>query len=162
MEKMILQTIRGGRKFEVIKTEQKTYYITVDGKKSKEYKKIRGNVFCSPHNIEHYIIFSANNESYGFTAKKGKNKQVAVINGMESNEYNEVYNLTFSPDGKNYGFLVRKNLKWYLILNGQFWKHDNQLGALCFYDDNRRYRYMEYIQKDGIIIKTYVYEGYLY
>ena len=112
-------------------------FAVVDGKEGKAYKEIASS----------NITFAPVGSRYAYYGKpKGaSNKWVAVIDGQESKEFDQVGNLTFSPDGKRVAYGVEQGGK-------QFFVVDNAVGAEREFDkvsgpsftwspDGKRYAY---------------------
>jgi len=48
-----------------------------------------------------------------------------IVNGIQSEQYQNIKHLTFSPDGKKWAFFAKDNVTWYLITN------DRKLEIYC-------------------------------
>lgn len=48
-----------------------------------------------------------------------------IVNGIQSEQYQNIKHLTFSPDGKKWAFFAKDNVTWYLITN------DKKLEIYC-------------------------------
>ncbi|MCK5085705.1 PD40 domain-containing protein, partial [Candidatus Parcubacteria bacterium] len=44
-------------------------------------------------------------------------KQLVVINGRENKLYEEISNLTFSPDGKHFAYIAKESDKYFIVLD---------------------------------------------
>jgi hypothetical protein len=84
-------------------------------------------------------------ERYGFIARKVNNKEVAVIDGKESAEYDYIDGLTFSFDGRRYGFKARSGNSWVAVIDGREIGKYDYLFRPVFSADGKRF---------GIIVKN--------
>ncbi|HEX3000661.1 MAG TPA: hypothetical protein VHR86_10570 [Armatimonadota bacterium] len=62
--------------------------------------------------------FSANGH-FGICAFRGKNREMAVIDGKEGPEYNEVHGITLSADGRRCAYVAAKNGKQFVVIDGK-------------------------------------------
>jgi hypothetical protein len=94
--------------------------IIVDDQKIKEYDDvlIYGDISICKHG-ERYGIIGAKN-----------NKQVALIDGTESNEYYAIYHIGFSPKCQHYFFKAQKTQekKYIMVIDGI---ESNEYRAIC-------------------------------
>jgi hypothetical protein len=66
------------------------------------------------------ITFSPDSRRTGYIVQNEK-KWIAVIDGKESDEYDEINNIAFSADSKKAGFTARRNNKWFVVVDGNEW-----------------------------------------
>src|SRR5215212_2009878 len=126
-----------GKHFAYVVQQADDMFVVVDGKEGKAYREIAAS----------NLTFAPVGSRYAYYAKpKGaSNKWVVVIDGQESKEFDQVGNLSFSPDGKRVSYGVEQGGK-------QFFVVDNAVGAEREFDkvaggsftwspDGKRYAY---------------------
>lgn len=90
-----------------------TMFAVINGKEGKPYREIASS----------NIVFAPAGSRYAYYARpKAGGKWLVVIDGVESKEFDQVGNLSFSPDGKRVSFGVEQGGKQFFVI-------DNQVGA---------------------------------
>lgn len=81
---------------------------------------------------------------FAFIASKGRGKnggerEIAVIDGKESPEYEAIYSIEFSPDGSRIAYVASKAGKQFVVVDGKPWaKYDEVHDPLTFSPDGKR------------------------
>src|SRR5215208_5534251 len=125
-----------GKHFGYVVQQGEDMFVVMDGKEGKPYREIAAS----------NITYAPASARYAYYARpKAGGKWVAVVDGTESKEFDQIGNLTFSPDGKRVAFGVEQGGK-------QFFVVDNAVGAEREFDkvagasftwspDGKRYAY---------------------
>src|SRR6184192_3401470 len=85
-----------------------TMFAVIDGKEGKPYREIASS----------NVLFAPSGSRYAYYARpKAGGKWIVVIDGVESKEFEQVGNLSFSPDGKRVAFGVEQSGKQFFVLD---------------------------------------------
>jgi hypothetical protein len=109
--------------------------VVVDEHEGKQYAAIGGES----------LRFSPDSRQLGYLASARPGKAFAVVNGVESKEYDKVANLLFSPDSKRVAYLAAaRPRKAFIVLAGEEeTEYDGIVGAsLAFSPDSTRLGYV--------------------
>lgn len=77
------------------------------------------------------ILFSPDSKRVGFVGYQ-TTKVFAVIDGVPSDPFERVEDITFSPNGQHVAFRAQRGGKWFLILNGQTHTAADAIGDFAF------------------------------
>jgi WD40 repeat protein len=111
-------------------------FVVMDGKEGKAYREIAAS----------NITYAPAGARYAYYARpKAGGKWVAVVDGQESKEFDQIGNLSFSPDGKRLAFGVEQGGKQFFVVDnavGGEREFDKVAGAsFTWSPDGKRYAY---------------------
>jgi len=112
------------------------------------------------------IELSPDNKRVVYSAFKLNGKVVVVLDGTESEEYDDVDNFVFSSNSNIFAYAATSNKKWFAVVDGKRQKEYERLGAqtIKFSPDNKRLCYMawepsknrQFVVVDGVEQEKYV------
>jgi len=156
-----------------IEQHEKKFVVVVNGAKSKEYDRIgkpgQGDgwdIVIPPPLYDGEISYSPNRKRVAYIAKRGE-KWLAVVDGKEEKEYDDVSYLQFSPDSKGVAYCAVRNGKGFVVVNGKE-TETGMVKGLEFSPDSKRIAYValenrkEAVVLDGIKGKGYDYVDFRY
>ncbi|MFN7182073.1 MAG: TolB family protein, partial [Planctomycetota bacterium] len=79
-------------------------------------------------------------------------KEVAVIDGVESKEYDSVRNFTFSPDGKRVAFKAQKGQKKVAVIDGVESQEYDEVWNVTFSPDGKRVGFFARKGQKGVAV----------
>lgn len=85
-------------------------------------------------------------------AAKENAKWFPVVDGQPGPEHEDVYGITFSPDGTRMVYAAKKGLKWSAVLDGQEDSTHNVAGWFIFSPDSRRLVYVTMEEHREVVI----------
>ena len=111
-------------------------FAVIDGKEGKPYREIASS----------NVVFAPAGSRYAYYARPSAGgKWIVVIDGVESKEFDQVGNLSFSPDGKRVSYGVEQGGKQFFVVDNQVGgekEFDKVAGAsFSWSPDSKRYAY---------------------
>lgn len=141
---IIVQNNQKQQSFEAIKTityapesdhlacvakEDDMWHVIKDGKTGAPYKKID------------QLTFSRDGEEVAYVAQKKDNRLIVVKNEEELASGDAAISPKFSPDGNTFIYLVGKNKKWHMVVNGKTGPSINAPGRIGFSEKDEHFAY---------------------
>jgi len=119
-----------------------------------------------PGIMQETITLSPNKRRIAYSAFKLNGKAVAVLDGVESEEYDDVDNFVFSSNSERFAYAATSDYVWFLVLDKVKQKAYERIGyrTIKFSPDNRRLCYMvweptknqQFVVVDGVEQERYV------
>lgn len=85
---------------------------------------------------------------------KKNNKDIIIINWIESPEYEYIKDIIKSPDEKSITYTARSNWKWFIVKDGIISEYYDTIGEVIYSPD---WKYLGYIAKKDNLY--YIYNG---
>lgn|GEM_PF-6968769 len=101
-----------GKRIAYVARSGDSQFVVADGVKQKEYEIVGSNALCSWG----IPVFSPDGKRLGYQAMSGK--WLAVIDGTEGKNYDEVSFIIFSPDSSRTGYLASRGKKRFAVIDG--------------------------------------------
>ncbi|MFN7181761.1 MAG: WD40 repeat domain-containing protein [Planctomycetota bacterium] len=79
-------------------------------------------------------------------------KRVAIIDGKETREYDNIWSVVFSPDNKSVGFIARKGEKELLVIDGEESKEYAYVSTLRFSSNNKKVGFTAYQDGKQVVV----------
>ena len=114
--KATFKTSPDNRHIAYVTKEGNKAFVTVDGKKEKQYDgiEISGSIFSPDNKHVAYIAISGN-------------KCFAVMDGKEGKQYDAIDELVFSPDSKFLAYKAQISAQWFVALDGKEGKRYDEI-----------------------------------
>jgi hypothetical protein len=93
-------------------------------------------------NILYNVILDPQDKTTAYSIEDGaKSSSTIVINGNKGRTYDEIKELTLSPDGKRVAFVATKDSKTFVVVDGQEGKKYDYIKNLKFSPDSQHFAY---------------------
>jgi hypothetical protein len=87
-------------------------------------------------------FYKVEDKRYAFILEQDNNKEVVVIDGKKSKEYDSIDSFTFSSDGSKYGFRALKGNKWVVVIDSNESKEYDYLVGLTLSSNGSKYGFL--------------------
>ncbi|MGE0031611.1 MAG: WD40 repeat domain-containing protein [Steroidobacteraceae bacterium] len=87
------------------------------------------------------LVMSPDGRRVAYAVSRDKQKWFVVLDGQEGKSYDEVWFLTFSPDGTRLAYHARVGAERLMVVDGQESKAYDNVGDPIFSPDSRRFAY---------------------
>jgi Tol biopolymer transport system component len=96
--------------------------------------------------IEENVRYNPFTDLYAYSLDENKytssSSATIIVNGIKGNTYDQIDDITLSPDGKRVAFVATKNKKMFVVVDGKEAKYYDFAGDISFSPDSRQVAYV--------------------